>query len=394
MSYPPRHFASAEAIKQRESLLTVDHVTHLQEQGYCIIENVLTPEECASTQAAFDSFLIGLGTGLTKDALSTGNVKSTQLPYNLHGIIEYPRMVGPEVMNIRFNRNVNKIFSALWDVAPKDLVTSEDRACYMPRAKEAPPAYRPWLHIDQGNTMPGLQCVQGVVTACDVSDNGGTLVVVPGSHLHHDHLTVEADAYWEKTTGKKQKSAANRFVRIPETLMTWLQEKHQLVPKMIRPIKAGTMILWDSRTIHCNVQTMAEERMVVYTCQVPRKWAAEAKGKQLEKKQKAFLAARNTSHWPHYVKMFGTKPHTYGAPLRIFAKELSDEEHVVKRHREAFEQLMIKEGEGALEENTRLVRLAGFDSVANYNKAKNEPVKKRKLSSGEEKPKKKAKTKE
>ena len=33
------------------------------------------------------------------------------------------------------------------------------------------------------------------------------------------------------------------------------------------------------------------------------------------KKQKAFAAMRMTTHWPHKVILFPTKPRTYGSPM-------------------------------------------------------------------------------
>ena len=80
---------------------------------------------------------------------------------------------------------------------------------------------------------------------------------------------------------------------------------------------AGSLVLWDSRTIHCGTEAMRGReqpnfRLVVYTCYQPRTFASE---KQLIKKKQAFNELRMTSHWPATVKLFGKKPQTYGKSI-------------------------------------------------------------------------------
>ncbi len=391
--YPTRAFTAPELLAARQSKFTTEHLTHLQEHGYCIIEDILSAETCAKVKTDFYDYLISMGTGLTIEQLKTGQVKTLQLPYNLHGIIQYPRAVGPEVMRVRFDKYVNQVFAALWDVKCEDLITSEDRACYMPRVPDikyraGTGIYKPWLHLDQPSIMSGLQCVQGLVTINNVSEQGGTLVVIPGSHKHHSTIAKAA----EDASGDKAKSSsANRFVRIPETLVDKLKEEHQLEPKAIRPLKAGSMVLWDSRTVHCNTQTQSEERIVVYTCQVPRAWVKEAPRNQMKHRQEAFLGARNTSHWPHHVKLFPTKPHIYDK-LREFPVKLIDEPLIAARHFDALEKLPGFEDD--FEERGRLCRLAGFTSHMQYKLLKGSTKSKRKIDQveeAEEKPKKKTK---
>lgn len=77
---------------------------------------------------------------------------------------------------------------------------------------------------------------------------------------------------------------------------------------------AGSMVFWDSRTIHSGQQALRLRpspnfRCVAYLCYTERSRATET---SLKKKRKAFDELRTTSHWPHKPKMFPKKPRHYG----------------------------------------------------------------------------------
>jgi hypothetical protein len=80
---------------------------------------------------------------------------------------------------------------------------------------------------------------------------------------------------------------------------------------------AGSLVLWDSRTIHCGKEpdsSRAEPnyRCVVYLCYTPRSLASPT---LLNKKINAWENLRTTSHWPHKPKLFPIHPHTWGKPV-------------------------------------------------------------------------------
>lgn len=76
-------------------------------------------------------------------------------------------------------------------------------------------------------------------------------------------------------------------------------------------MKAGSLVLWDSRTFHQNQYggKCNEERIVQYVCFLPRKDMTE---KMQEKRIAYFLDERTTSHWPYPVKVNGIQPRNYG----------------------------------------------------------------------------------
>ena len=79
----------------------------------------------------------------------------------------------------------------------------------------------------------------------------------------------------------------------------------------------GSLVFWDSRTIHCACDVMKERlqpnfRAIVYLCYMPRRLCDK---KNLEKKKKAFLEMRTTNHYPCKIKLFSKNPQTYGKEL-------------------------------------------------------------------------------
>lgn len=144
-----------------------------------------------------------------------------------------------------------------------------------------------------------------------------TLTFLQGSHQYH--------AEFRERFGITTKSDWN-MIDTPEKHHFYTQERG-CVQKSIQ-CPAGSMVLWDSRTIHSGQEALKQRaqpniRCVVYICMTPRSMASS---KDLEKKRKAFQELRTTNHYPHRPKLFPTTPHTcrmvscsddarYGQPL-------------------------------------------------------------------------------
>ena len=81
----------------------------------------------------------------------------------------------------------------------------------------------------------------------------------------------------------------------------------------------GSLVLWDSRTIHCGVEASMERehsnfRAIIYLCYMPRELCSKTK---LKKKQKALEELRTTSHWACKPTLFPKNPRTYGGDLPL-----------------------------------------------------------------------------
>lgn len=282
---------------------TPEWIIKLKDDGYCVIPNILTDEECNTTITKMWNWLESLGTGIDRNEQETW--KPPNWPYSTRGIIQHLRVGHEEfIWDIRTNPNVIDVFKKIWNT--DDLLVSFDAINIIkPVEITNYRSTRPWFHTDQGNRKKGLQCIQSFVNLEDCTTNDACFSCLPKSHLYHqemlNHFNIEGPQDWIKLSNQH---------------MLWFEEGKGC--ERIRvPVPKGGMVLWDSRTIHCNRPARLPRqkpvfRYTVYVCMTPREWCDE---KNLEKKKKAFNEIRMTSHWPHHIKLFPNKPNTYGAIL-------------------------------------------------------------------------------
>jgi hypothetical protein len=140
------------------------------------------------------------------------------------------------------------------------------------------------------------------VTGYDVRKGDATLNVMIYSHLYHKFLLEKF--------GKKSKD--DGYLLTAEEIEFFSEDKD--CPFVSIECPRGSMVLWDSRTIHSGRQPLKGRkepnfRNIAYICMTPRKFADE---KVLERKREVFEQLRVTTHWPHKVKMFPKTQRTYG----------------------------------------------------------------------------------
>lgn len=206
--------------------------------------------------------------------------------------------------NLRQNPKIAKIFGKIWNCNETDLLTSFDGlSIHFPpeiTGGKFPPKVDKWFHTDQSYCRNNFECIQAYVTGYDVNEGDATLSVFEGSHNFHEecknkfNITNPSDWY-------KIKKEHYEFYD-----MKGCKEYNVLS-------KAGSLVFWDSRTIHQGklpMETRKEPntRLVVYICQTPRNRMSE---EDLKKKQQAFYDSRMTSHWPHKVTLFPENPYPY-----------------------------------------------------------------------------------
>ena len=130
------------------------------------------------------------------------------------------------------------------------------------------------------------------------------MAFLEGSHNFHEHFAREFEIT-EKDNWYKLDDIEKEFYYNNECYYRKIK-----CPK-------GSLVLWDSRTIHCGVEANKGRsnpnfRAIIYTCYMPRQLATK---KELEKRRKAFEEMRMTTHWPCKVKLFPKMPRTYGKEL-------------------------------------------------------------------------------
>jgi hypothetical protein len=228
--------------------------------------------------------------------------------YPKHSMLLQQYQVGHSqfVWNIRQNTKVVNTFSQIWSVKPEDLLTSFDGASFhFPPEETNRGWYRQtWYHTDQSYFRPDFECIQSWVTSYDVEEGDATLAFMESSNIYHKEFQ-DVNKITDKSDWYKHSREEQEFY-----------EKKGCEEKRIK-CKAGDMVFWDSRTIHCGTEPVRTRnkqnlRNVVYVCMKPRNEATEA---NLRKKRKAFDELRMTTHWPHKPKLFPVNPRTYGGPL-------------------------------------------------------------------------------
>ena len=218
--------------------------------------------------------LAALGTGIDFEIPSTLTTK--HMPgYASVGIIKDPKAQFGHSRFLWESRVACKpVFEALYNT--DDFITSFDSAGVFPnwghpdigrksRTKDI------WLHVDQGHASlgDGRRCVQGVLNLLDSNTRTGGFVACPGSHL--DFPTFMANRPRNKNFVTLDQNA--------EDIKALIQKK----PPVFVEAPAGSMILWDSRTIHSNSPAVGSAppipplqalpsvlRAVAYVCLLPR----------------------------------------------------------------------------------------------------------------------------
>ncbi len=162
-----------------------------------------------------------------------------------------------------------------------------------------------WWHVDQNALLPehaGRVCVQGLVSFTAATADTGGLCVIPGSHRQHTELCHRSVMAARMKIDFVTVDAGDPILADGGVLVT---------------CEAGDLIVWDSRTVHCNTPSLniaafaaltPEEkaaeaaatpadllRLCAYVCMVP---AAHATQEILDGKIHMFQHKMRTSHWP------------------------------------------------------------------------------------------------
>lgn len=280
----------------------------LDNYGVAIIPSVLDNEECSQMVSGLWDYFehISQKWELPISRDNTYTFRQIYNLYPLHSMLFQHYNIGHAQVcwDLRQKEKIVDIFKHFWD--DDELLTSFDGVSFnMPPEKTNRGWYRgnTWFHTDQSYMRPDFECVQSWVTGLDVNPGDATLTFMESSNKYHQEfketfgITDKKD--WQKLTREHEQFYRDRGC----------EYKRMACPK-------GSIVFWDSRTIHCGCEALRERsepnfRAVVYLCYTPKSLCTPA---LLKKKQKAFNDLRTTSHWPHKPKLFSKKPRTYGGP--------------------------------------------------------------------------------
>mmetsp|Transcript_59077 Transcript_59077/g.115898 ORF Transcript_59077/g.115898 Transcript_59077/m.115898 type:complete len:440 (-) Transcript_59077:10-1329(-) len=222
--------------------------------------------------------------------------------------------------------NVLKAFHAIWDTT--EVATSFDGGNIFRPYSWPPPKEEKvlnemsmvthrrtqggWWHVDQGATKVGRRhSVQGLLSLFDSDATTGGLCVMPRSHRRHTELLCDVlGKHVVDSSDHAANADARDFASVPPYFPGF-----KAMPRRLVCCKAGDLVLWDSRTFHCNTpapkpktssETMPAEnkllRAVAYICMTPSRLLDDAS--ELRQQRRAAYEGRiTTSHWPHILNM-------------------------------------------------------------------------------------------
>jgi hypothetical protein len=316
----------------------------LQKYGVAIIPNVIDKEETLALREGVAKYLKRLtsalpttGKSLDIDLSHSTKVKGDsstfwkmQRLFLTHHTMFQRWQAGhiQEVWDVRQNPKVAKVFAkGLWKVSKEDLQVSFDGLSFLIPPETTGKGFENgqntrgsegWLHTDQGwgkrpKTEPREEeaydgeSVQSWITAYPVEEGDGTLVVLEKSHLYHEEFGKKFD----QTHSKNWCQLAKVPPRKGKSPMDFYLERG--CKKVYIKCPAGSMVLWDSRTIHAGSLPIKgrehkNPRLVTYVCYTPRDWCTEG---VMKKRRKALEDLRTTSHLPHSPTLFPVKPRLF-----------------------------------------------------------------------------------
>ncbi len=165
--------AVIQAIDEREPVLTTADLSFWDENGYVILNNAISAENCRTAELAVWDFL-----SMNPDDPQTWYASST------HGIMRQ-FFHHPALRATRQSARVQKAFAQIWGTA--DLWTTVDRVSFNPPESENWPFPGPNLHWDTTLAHPIPFDVSGLIYLTDTDAEQGAFTCVPGFHRRIEH---------------------------------------------------------------------------------------------------------------------------------------------------------------------------------------------------------------
>jgi len=256
---------------------------YLEEHGYAVVASVADDAELATARSLMWDFLEALpGTRVRRDDVRTWDDKYDWIPNPANGIVHGFGFGQSDFMwHLRLLPRVKAAFAAIWNT--DDLLVSFDGGnIFRPwKYKKSWLTSGGWYHCDQNarfKDSQGKVCIQGLVTLFDATADTGGLVVIPGSHRHHEEIC--------KRSALAKRSGDFVPIAVDDPI---LSQVHCNTPAL-----TALQDAWiDPRPPQEGWQPI---RQVGYVCMTPRKFASND---VIDKRKDAFVNNGSTSHWPH-----------------------------------------------------------------------------------------------
>lgn len=282
----------------------------LRENGYLIVRNVITEEQCAELYEGFWDYMEGMNPALKRGEPETWQAK--ELPLTTKGLIQHYN-VGLQPFTVRARVLAKPVFELLYRTG--DLTSSWDGVSFTRKASRQKYASledfeehcwdRTPLHIDQ--TTLGEISIQGGLAVTEQRADEHVFVCIPGSHKHHAKLLelgpAKKSLHWEIQEGPQ---------------IQYLREQG-LVMKRI-PLGKGDFVLWESRLCHasaphCKTARADAVRLQVFVCMRPALTGEEA-AREKAKRELGYAKGLVSKHSADHMRFFGKTPRIFSAEMK------------------------------------------------------------------------------
>ncbi|CAH6419469.1 Phytanoyl-CoA dioxygenase (PhyH) [uncultured virus] len=296
---PKFAIVTLDLLQPRTANMDIDWLTHLHTYGWAVAP---IPGWDRNFTQQFFNWFESCSSNFHREDRNTW--KAVNMPNMLHGILKH--YFGHTEMQWRIRELCAPLFARIWGCQSEDLLCSYDGGCFLPcTPKDAlkNSSFKQWVHNDQNRLFRTFCCVQGIVNFEDNDFEDGGLVLVEGSHtIFNEYMARHPSEgiIWGISDMKDPLLSTRNLIKI-------------CAPP-------GHIILFDSRTFHCNVHpfgSLFKEdgtprfRMCTYVSMMSRDGASV---KELQKRISLYEKGRMTGHWCYgpWFKETAEHPHIYG----------------------------------------------------------------------------------
>jgi hypothetical protein len=325
---------SAGVVAEGQDSLIISYLQDLEELGYCVIPQVLSTTEAELLyQRVWHEYIEKAWPNCRMDDRS--NWKDAFPMHNRYGIFAGPAGQIQVMWDLRQDSRIVDVFAHIWNT--HDLIVSMDGISFMCPPEIRDGYFEPWPHVDQEiiirqdnvahNNKPPIDFVsesllktqpftiQGQCLLEDSFDGDGGFYCIPKSHLRFAEFAPQLESIDAMEVPREERKKVRKkffqdfFDNLTDESGSPYCKKHITAPR-------GSLILWDSRTVHWNQHPSQDRpyrnnpkvRMVGFLCYVPKARLTE-EGRMLRKK--AFETGVSTGHNPAYPELKCTKDHIH-----------------------------------------------------------------------------------
>ncbi len=292
--------------------------TSLNNYGVAIVPNILSYQECQEMINLMWNYLEHI-TQRFEIPMNRNNIntwKEFKKLYPSHSMLLQRWGIGQSefVWYLRQKPQILAIFAAIWNTTPEQLLVSFDGAAFHfpPEVTQSGYLKKTWLHSDQCFLRNDFECIQSWVTAYPVNAGDATLNFLEGSNKYHKAFRDFKGKEYEPIFKK-----GGDWYKLEKQDELDFYMKTCNCPSKFIACPAGSLVLWDSRTIHCGTEAIEGRehmnlRCISYLCYTPHSFASQA---IINKRIKIVNELRTSNHYPHKPILFSKLPYTYGQPI-------------------------------------------------------------------------------